>query len=409
MKRYICSIIIGIVVILSIGTYYVKVASSASSLPKYTFKTLEGSDKELDPVIINGTHEGNPIFEPLTIESNQTIYGSEKSYFENFSGSQDLQIERLIKEHRSFMRGKDSIDSFYEDSDFLAYASVNEDFTKSGKMEAEFAIALLEKNSEDATSFNMELPNQERIMNTSIRDVQLIHSKLQVLTTNDVNSNDEKQTKEVHLYTIDLANKKVLSDKTLLSETFTYPNQVDLEMPIDIAPSQPNNLVLISLIKGVNHEDGPYEEKPKESKLLSYHYETEKLETVNGSEKESLSLDMARSGYVDGKDLYAVDTKSDKYHIKTFDLSSQKITNDLELDLTVHKDEQYFATIKNGRVYFLLGNGTNQQDMAYKPAQLLIADLKTGKTLYKGETVIQSADQKKTKNHGFYIEDIIVQ
>ncbi|MFE4133291.1 hypothetical protein [Peribacillus sp. YIM B13482] len=405
MKRYICSIIIGMVVILSIGTYYVKVASSASGLPKYNFKTLEGSDKELDPVIIHGSLEVNPRYEPLTIESNQSIYASERSYFENLSGIQDFQIERLIKEHRSFMRGRDSINSLYEDDDFLAYASVNEDFTKNGKMEAEFDIGLLEKKGEDETSFKIELPDQERIMNVVVRDVQLVHSKLQVLTMNDVNSNDEKQTIEVHLYTIDLANKKVLSDKTLLSETFTDPNQVDLEMPTDIAPSQPNNMVLISLIKGVNHEDG-FKEKLKESKLLSYNYDTEKLETVKLPKKESLSPDMARGGYADGKKLYIVDTKSDKYHIKTFDLSSQKITNDMELDLTVNKKEQDFAAFKNGRVYFLLGSGRDQEGvLTSKPAQLLITDYKTGKTLYKGETV---TNKKNGKNYGFNIESLEV-
>ncbi|MGE1164855.1 hypothetical protein ACQJ0Y_16520 [Peribacillus simplex] len=405
MKRYICSIIIGMVVILSIGTYYVKVASSASGLPKYNFKTLEGSDKELDPVIIHGSLEVNPIYEPLTIESNQSIYASERSYFENLSGIRDFQIERLIKEHRSFMRGRDSINSLYEDDDFLAYASVNEDFTKNGKMEAEFDIGLLEKKGEDETSFKIELPDHERIMNVVVRDVQLVHSKLQVLTMNDVNSNDEKQTIEVHLYTIDLANKKVLSDKTLLSETFTDPNQVDLEMPTDIVPSQPNNMVLISLIKGVNHEDG-FKEKLKESKLLSYNYDTEKLETVKLPKKESLSPDMARGGYADGKKLYIVDTKSDKYHIKTFDLSSQKITNDMELDLTVNKKEQDSAAFKNGRVYFLLGSGRDQEGvLTSKPAQLLITDYKTGKTLYKGETV---TNKKNGKNYGFNIESLEV-
>ncbi|MFJ9386400.1 hypothetical protein ACIROD_22000 [Peribacillus sp. NPDC101481] len=401
MKRYLCSIIIGMVVILSIGTYYVKVASSASSLPKYTFKTLEGSDKELDPVIINGTlQNGSNFYDPLTIESNTTTYASERSYLENLTGRQDHQIERLVKEHRSFMRGKDSISSLYEDDDFLAYAWVNSDITNNGKMEAKFDIGLLEKKDEEETSFQIELPNQERIMNTDVRDVQLVHSKLQVLTMNDVNSNNEKQTKEVHLYTIDVANKKVLSDKTLLSETFTYPNQVDFQMPIDVAPSRPNNMVLISLIKGVNHEEGPYEEKLKESKLLSYNYETEKLETVK---KGSLSLDMARSGYADGKNLYAVEMKSGKYRIKTFDLSSQTLTNDTELDIAANKKEQYFAAIKNGRVYFLLGKEVDQDVLTYKPAKLLIADIKTGKTLYKGETVI---NKKNSKGFGLIIDEL---
>ncbi|MDQ7862215.1 hypothetical protein RCO48_18055 [Peribacillus frigoritolerans] len=75
-------------------------------------------------------------------------------------------------------------------------------------MEAEIDIGLLEKKDEEETSFQIELPNQERIMNTDVRDVQLVHSKLQVLTMNDVNVNNEKETKEVHLYTIDVANKK---------------------------------------------------------------------------------------------------------------------------------------------------------------------------------------------------------
>ncbi|MGW8428221.1 hypothetical protein ACWGJQ_22490 [Peribacillus simplex] len=401
MKRYLCSIIIGMVVILSIGTYYVKVASSASSLPKYTFKTLEGSDKELDPVIINATLQNGNFYESLRFESNTTTYASESSYLENLTGGQDHQIERLIKEHRSFMRGKDSISSLYEDDDFLAYAWVNSEFTNNGKMEAEFDIGLLEKKDEEETSFQIELPDQERIMNVDVRDVQLVHSKLQVLTMIDVNSNNEKQTKEVHLYTIDLANKKVLSDKTLLSETFTYPNQVDFEMPIDVAPSRPNNMVLISLIKGVNHEEGPYEEKLKESKLLSYNYETEKLETVK---KGSLSLDMARSGYADGKNLYAVEMKSGKYRIKTFDLSSQTLTNDTELDIAANKEEQYTAAFKNGRVYFLL-NEMNQEGKSSKPAKLLIADLKTGKTLYKGETVI---NKKNSKSFGLYFDDLEV-
>jgi hypothetical protein len=392
VKRYLCSIIIGMVVILSIGTYYVKVASSASSLPKYTFKTLEGSDKELDPVIINASlQNGSNFNEPLTIESNTTTYESERSYLENLTGRQNHQIERLVKEHRSFMRGKYSISSLYEDDDFLAYASVNSEYTKSGNMEAKFDIGLLEKKDEEETSFQIELPNQGRIMNADVRDVQLVHSKLQVLTMNDVNSNNEKQTKEVHLYTIDVANKKVLSDKILVSESFTYPDQVDFEMPIDLAPSQPNNMVFISLIKGVNHENGPFEEKLKESKLLSYNYETEKLETVK---KELLSLDMARSGYTDGKKLYAVEMKAGKYRIKTFDLSSQTLTNDTELDIAANKKEQDFAAIKNGRVYFLLGNEVDQDVLTNKPAKLLIADIKTGKTLYKGETVMNKKNSK---------------
>jgi hypothetical protein len=113
---------------------------------------------------------------------------------------------------------------------------------------------------------------------------------------------------------------------------------------------------------------------------------------------------MERSGYADGKNLYVVEMKSGKYRIKTFDLSSQTLTNDTELDLAVNKKE-HFSAIKNGRVYFLLGNEVDQGSLTYKPVQLLIADLKTGKTLYKGETVI---NKKNSKSFGLFINDLEV-
>ncbi|WP_340372253.1 hypothetical protein [Peribacillus sp. FSL E2-0218] len=405
MKRYLCSIIISLVVLLSIGTYYVKVASSASSLPTYTFKTSEGSVKELAPVRVNASLGNGGFYEPLSIESNRTIYDSDRSFW---SDRNDAQIERLIKEHRSFMRGKDIIDSFYEDDDFLAYASVNSEYTKSGKMKAEFDIGLLEKKGEDETTFRIDVLDQERVMNTEVRDVQLIHSKLQVLTMNDMNSNDDKQTKEIHLYTIDLAKKKVVSDRTLASETFTYPNQVDFEMPVNTSPSKPSNMVLFSLIKGVNHEERDYEVKLKESKLYSYQYDTEKLTTIKGAKKESLNFDIARSGYTDGKNLYTLDATSGKYHLKTFNLSSEALTNDMELDLAVNKKAQSYVEVKNGRVYILLGNEVDQYVITNKPAQLLIADLKTGKTLYEGETVRHAADKKNEQKIGFSINNLEV-
>lgn len=404
MKRYLCSSIICLVVLLSIGTYYVKVASSASSLPTYTFKTSEGSVKELDPVIVQATTEHQNFYDPLTIESNQTKYERDRPFW---SDRNDVQIERLVKEHRSFMRGKDLIDSFYEDDDFLAYASLNSEYTQSGKMNAELNIGVLEKKGKDETSFRIDLPHQERIMNTEVRDVQLINSKLQVFTMIDVYSNDDKQTKEIHLYTIDLAKKKVVSDKTLVSETFAYPNQVDFEMPVNTSPSKPNNMILFSIMKGVAHEEGDYEEKLKESKLFSYQYDTEKLSTIKGAKKESLNLDIARSGYTDGKNLYTLDATSGKYHLKTFNLSSEALTNDIQLDLAVGKEEANYVAIKNGRVYFLLRSGMGE-NVTYKPAHLLIADLKTGKTLYKGETVMHAAKKKNEQKTGFSVNNLEV-
>ncbi|MBR8643973.1 hypothetical protein KEH51_02160 [[Brevibacterium] frigoritolerans] len=61
-----------------------------------------------------------------------------------------------------------------------------------------------------------------------------------------------------------------------------------------------------------------------------------------------LSLDMARSGYADGKNLYAVEMKSGKYRIKTFDLSSQTLTNNTELDIAANKRNKTSLPLRTG-------------------------------------------------------------
>ncbi|AXN38397.1 hypothetical protein [Peribacillus butanolivorans] len=411
MKRYFGSIIMVMVILLSIGTYYVKIASSASNLPKYTFKTLEGNDKELETVIIHGSYEENPtMHEELTIESNQTIYTSEKSYLENLIGPQDKRIEKLVKEHRSFMRGKENIDSFYEDNDFLAYVPVtNNREVRIKPIPMKFDVALLEKKSKDETSFEIEVPEQERFWSIDVRDVQLIQSKLQVVTRNDVKTNGENQSTEIHLYTIDLANKKIVKDETLIAETFNNTTQGYVEMPTSVSSMQPNNLILFTLVKGLYNEDGNFKEKPSESSLLIYNYETRKLEKVTLPKKLSGSYESIRDGYFDEENLYIIKRGSKNNHVVTFNISSQSVTSDYKFDdQSLHNDEDGFSTtVKNGRVYILGTNGMYEEKGEYKPAQLLIADLQTGKTLYKGETVIQSADQKK--NHGLYVNYLEVQ
>ena len=53
MKRYISSVLMVVIILLSIGTYYVNVASYASNLPEFTFKTVEGDEEELKSVHVN--------------------------------------------------------------------------------------------------------------------------------------------------------------------------------------------------------------------------------------------------------------------------------------------------------------------------------------------------------------------
>ena len=196
-----------VVILLSIGTYYVQVTSYASDLPEITFKTVEGNEKELNSIILNGYYEEGNVSEPFSIDSNRTTYQREMSYFDHIVGHNMPNYERLVKEYRSFMRGKEYVESYYEDKDNLTFVTTDIDYDNR-KYASNFNIDILEKKSKEEKTFEIDVPDQEKYENIAIRDVQFVQSKLQVITHNDVISNDEKDLDEIHLYTIDLADRK---------------------------------------------------------------------------------------------------------------------------------------------------------------------------------------------------------
>ena len=125
MKRYMSSILLVCVSIIIIGAYYGKMMVSANNFPEYSIKTLEGREGEIKDVTLSGFVEKDGRTNGVKITSNETLYQSEQSYLQRLTGNNDPKIEKLKKEHRSFMRGKGNIYSFYQDSDFIAYAEAD--------------------------------------------------------------------------------------------------------------------------------------------------------------------------------------------------------------------------------------------------------------------------------------------
>ncbi|MFJ7640035.1 hypothetical protein ACQKIC_02200 [Peribacillus sp. NPDC046944] len=390
MKRYISSILIVVVMILSIGTYYAQVTSYASNLPKLTFKTIEGDETELESVLVSGMYEEGSSNESFRLESNQLKYEKERSYYENLLGYYDPNYNRLVKEYRSFMRGKAFIETYYEDQDNLTIVTMNGD-DKNGKYSLNFIIDSLAKKNKEEKSFEIDVPEQAKYENIIVRDVQFVQSKLQILTQNDVKTDNEKDTDEIHLYTIDLAGKKVVADETLLSETFDSSNEGHFAMPSKVDRGMANHVFLLALVKGRYSEEGGFTEKKRESSLYAYHYDTKKLEKIKIPNEKDITFESVESDFsVDGETLYVTGWEEGMMHILTFDIDKQKVINDYK------PGSVDFTEIKDGRIFAITAD------------ELLIVDAKTGKTLYRGKLVKDSHDQKKDKNYLIQLHDVII-
>lgn len=376
-----------VVILLSIGTYYVQVTSYASNLPDLAFKTIEGDEKELESVLISGDYIDGNVSEAFRVESNQLKYKKEQSYSENLFGYYDPNYNRLVKEYRSFMRGKEYIETYYEDQDNLTFVNMNIDY-ENRKFHSNFNIDSLQKKNKEEKSFEIEVPEQEKYEDIIIRDVQFAQSKLQIITQNNVNG--EKDSVEIHHYTIDLAGQKIVSDETILSETFDSSNQGHFVMPSKASVGKPNNVVVLALVKGSYSEEGEFKGKKGESSLFAYYYDTKKLEKIKIPNDSDITFEYVESSFTyDEENIYMTGWEKEMTRIRTFDIDKQKVINDFKPKAVD------FTTVKDGRNFAITGN------------EILIADAKTGTTLYKGELVNNSDDQKKDKNQQIQLYDVI--
>ena len=388
MKRYISSVLMVVIILLSIGTYYVQVTSYASNLPELTFKTIEGDEKELESVLISGDYIDGNVSEAFRVESNQLKYKKEQSYYENLLGYYDPNYNRQVKEYRSFMRGKEYIETYYEDQDNLTFVTMNIDY-ENRKFNSTFNIDSLQKKNKDEKSFEIDVPEQEKYDDITVRDVQFAQSKLQIITQNNVSG--EKDTVEIHHYTIDLAGQKIVSDETILSETFDSSNQGHFAMPSKSSVGKANNVVVLALVKGSYSEEGVYKEKKGESSLFAYYYDTKKLEKIKIPNDSDITFESVESSFTyDEENLYMTGWEEEMTRIRTFDIDKQKVINDFK------PKSVDFTTVKDGRNFAITGN------------EILIADAKTGTTLYKGELVNNSDDQKKDKNQQIQLYDVMI-
>ncbi|KMY49502.1 hypothetical protein [Peribacillus loiseleuriae] len=405
MKQYISSILLVCLSIIIIGAYYGIMIVNANDFPEYSIKTLEGHESEMKDVSLSGFVEKEGMNTSVKITSNETLYLSNQSSLQRMTVYNDPRIEKLKKEHRSFMRGKNNIYSFYQDADFIAYAeTVYKPSSLDHSYKYVFNIGLLDLASDKDISFELGVPGE--IFNSiSVLDVQLIQSKLKVVTKNYMYTNTGMDEAEVHVYTFDLGNQKLLNDEVIIT-----PQQVkmgyDVINSMEQNPSQPQkSIIFIKRPEIVNQSEGSANTTNKAA-IFEYVYDKNHLKTIELPESLTDRI-VTSQNYVNGDKLYVINHDAKGLHLTTFTITNQTITNDQTFPIKSVGTETFPIVIKNDRVYVLATNDFEENNSSNLPPQLFIGEMKTGKTMYKGEVIPKKVDQKfNTKSLVLYSLEI---
>lgn len=408
MKRYWKSCLLVAAIFVSIGGFYIQSAYSASKLPDFFIKKQDGNSAVIEPVVLQGMYKKGEAGtgEVLEISSKGTDYRT--SFFDQyervFLGTVSEQVKKLQQKYRGFMRGKNGMGSYYEDEIILLYAEIDYQF-KDNRPGFTFQISALDKKGEKETSFELAVPQAEKYSFVEVQDVQMSANQLKIVTKNNrMESNgDGQELQELHVYTFDLSGKRLLSDDVILSEPNNDKQNVYADLVIVPAVNMMAPATYI-VYKKVNYNEKPQGngEVAVESSINEWFiYNIQDNKEVKAAPPKDMEANGSNS-YVDGSTLYLSAEKDGQVLVVPYNIEDKKAGKEVQIPFGGPDRTLTQTAIKNSRIYLI----ASKEDPSGRQREktVIVANLKSGKTLYKGTLENKKADKKP---NGDLIVDIL--
>ena len=203
MKRYWKLMILSLITIIVIGTFYISAGRAEKTDLTIEFEVVNGNEEELKDLTFYGEYLVGNMYQSLQFTTEETINRNNISFIEQLSPQYNSPIfQKLIKNHKRFMRGKQlSPSCYYEDENVLVYASFKGDFNPSPNRDVDFEIEVLDKKTEETILFKSDVPFLEKYEWLNIEDVQVVHDELK-LVVQGIGMKDG--TDDLRVYTFDM-------------------------------------------------------------------------------------------------------------------------------------------------------------------------------------------------------------
>ncbi|WP_409296729.1 hypothetical protein V1498_02435 [Peribacillus sp. SCS-26] len=380
MLRYWKSSLLAAAIILAIGVFYTKSALSSQNLPQYSLVKDSGDSSEVKDLALYAYYQEGSVSDNLKIKGGKTTYQSDLSFIRQLNSpfnGWNSKLETLQGKYRNFMRGKDNIEGLFEDDTLLAYAYTNGQGMGASKHPFTAKISVLNKKTKNSTSFEARLPDSNHYRFVYVEDVQYFGSELKVITKNYRNNYVKgMDSEEVHIYTFDVPNQKLLSDENV----FGGKGKKGIHQYFIIGNSNyaaPSDYVMYRM----DPEYRGDQETRGESKIFAYDLRKSQTFEVKlpAGLKGKLVDEIQNYHYQDN--LYLIEDTEKEMNVVQIDLKSQeKRSFKLASALEAPEGREYQTSFHNGKLYSAIK--VSNQERAN--IAIRVIDLDTGAELYKG-------------------------
>ncbi|AJS58173.1 hypothetical protein UB51_06305 [Paenibacillus sp. IHBB 10380] len=384
MRRYWFSILLSLFIIVGIGTYYVYGATDR--LPEYKLSTIEGDVNEGAKIQLEGSYVGGRGSKVVSVTADGSDYQNRHSvYRDNFSNAArswlnaESDIRQIIKDHRSFMRGKSYVGSLYKDEEWIIYADIYNDDVANSKVVLN--IEILNLNSGKVNHFEPIVDGDSA--NSYVEDVQLVDDQIHILivtySVGEVDKSD--QHNEYHDYVVDMNSGALTNNEILALGSKSKDNAKLYYSSITNATlSAPSDYALL-LVREEEKEGNANQGRVLYDKYLySYAYKTGKITALPDTLKTAGTVENG-SYHLEGSVLSILGYKNDFINMLRFNLDTGKADKDV-ISITGQQlgaDNIIRGIAKEDRLFILFHkNGI---------PMTAVVDVTNGDIVYKGEVV----------------------
>jgi hypothetical protein len=384
MKRYLVTLLLVPLIVLGIGTYYIQ--ASTRVLPQFILEPIEGNKSLASQIQVYAQFANSRDFinRNVTIQEAGSHYEERTIINELTSNSSVLEMDvwkKLVEGHKSFMRGKRSLESMYADEKQLVYVKVENDDLPY------FHVSMLDKATLKESSYMVKVPEGHEYHLVQIQEVLIAGDQIKVTT--DAYRRDSN-TGDIILYSLPLTQETAeVNYQVLYSRTSpTGDILTNIRKIYDSNMLRPGRYMgyYLEKSKEIHGKDGSYHTQSLGVELLIWDAFTGEKVSVFSSELVSMLEQKGEAEYVDthfeGDSLFVAKYSPEEFNTLKYDFTEKKTTflkqvGNYRSSLVHHEDRLY-----------MLRYETKESPIP----EVVVLDMKTGTPLFKGRIVLQGAD-----------------
>lgn len=386
MKKYWRTIVISLVIVATISTYYIQGAMSSKNDVTFKFKTTSGNKEEIENLVLQASYKNGDIYHPLYISKDGSTNPRSRFIIEDLIADPvPMEFEKYIQDYRKFMRGKVFDPSnYFEDDARLIYT----DFSVKNRQVLTLQIDILDKQTNDSTSFEITTPTQANISWIQVNDVFVKNGEIKILVTSYLYNDEE----ELHVYTVN-ENKKELEVDSIIAKS--EPGMSSIRIYNDSNKIQNEDYYLYKVDKYKNKSEDAESEIISSQAYLHNNLNNE-VEEIDIADKLKSAMN---SMILHGGEVFIPVHSANGLELNRYNIKKKQWGEPLHFNYPTkaNNEEEPFLQLTGSKLYLV-----NRISDGYS---LFIGDFRTGKSLYEGK-IIDENRENLNKDYSLTIDQI---